>query len=122
MDSKRFNELAKALASGQSRRGIVKGLAAGFLGSAAALIGRRADAARIKRGPGRLCREDANCEEFALCRSNGLRKICTCSFCYEDCVQSCFAINSTFSFNQGVPCAAACAIECSEGFESCDLG
>lgn len=45
MDPRRFDELSKGLASRSSRRSVVKGLGAGVLGGALALVGRgRADA------------------------------------------------------------------------------
>src|SRR5215217_2679585 len=68
MDSKRFNELTKALASGQSRRGVAKGLAAGLVGGVFGFASRnKADARRKLTPPGTICREDADCAEPGSC-------------------------------------------------------
>jgi hypothetical protein len=115
VDSNRFNELVKALASGQSRRGVLRGLAAGFAGSALSLIGHGANAAANPRGPGRLCRENADCIEGAICVFNGRNRVCACADCYNECVAGCFEINFQFNFTngRGLSCEAECAIECS---------
>jgi hypothetical protein len=116
MDSKRFSELTKALASGQSRRGVVKGLAAGFAGGMLGLVGRGdAEAARKKTGPGRVCRENANCLDGLLCLYDppSRRRKCTCinPVCYEKCVfTECVDVN--FTINQGPDCEQQCAYDC----------
>jgi hypothetical protein len=117
MDSKRFNELAKALASGQSRRGVVKGLAAGFFGGAVGFLGRgRADAAAGPRRPGSICRENANCIEGASCYYDGRRRYCACDFIYQNCLNECFSVNYTvnFGFNQENFCERTCATQAVE--------
>ena len=59
MDSRRFDDLAKALATGTSRRGMLKGLAGALAGGTLAFAGgRRANAAR---GYGRFCTSGAQC-------------------------------------------------------------
>ena len=114
MDSKRFNELTKALASGQSRRGVVKGLAAGLVGGVFGLRGRGGTEARIKSGPGRICREHANCEEdlYCLYDAQSRRRKCTCvnPFCFNGCTAECFDVN--FTINSSEDCDEKCANAC----------
>ncbi len=114
MDSKRFSEITKALASGQSRRGVVKGLAAGLAGGILSLRDRGQTEARTKSGPGRICREDANCAEgtFCLYDNQSRRRKCTCysPVCLEYCTYECTDIN--FSFNSSENCEEQCRYEC----------
>jgi hypothetical protein len=114
MDSKRFNELTKALASGKSRRGVVKGLAAGLVGGVFGLRGRGATEAREKTGPGRICREHANCADglYCLYDQQTRRRKCTCvnPFCFESCSAQCFEVNFTFNFADN--CTDECANAC----------
>lgn len=114
MDSKRFNELTKALASGQSRRGVVKGLAAGLVGGVFGLRGRGGTEAREKTGPGRICREHANCQDglFCLYDAQTRRRKCTCvnPKCFEICTSECFDVN--FTINSSGNCTDECAFQC----------
>lgn len=122
MDSKRFNDLTKALASGQSRRGVAKGLAAGFFGGLLGIKGRgSAEAARRRRGPGALCREHANCVDGTRCLDDyGTRRktctLCVDFFCQEECLNSCYHLNQTvstnFAFNNGQSCEETCSQAC----------
>jgi hypothetical protein len=120
MDSKRFSELTKALASGQSRRGVVKGLAAGLVGGVLGLRGRGETEARTKAGPGRICREHANCDDRLYCLNDSKtrRNKCTCVHtpCFNDCTDECFGFNATFSFNFQFDdnCTDECAYRCSD--------
>lgn len=121
MDDKRFNELVKALASGQSRRGVVKGLAAGLVGGAVGLVRRGgADAARSSRGAGRTCREDANCGVYGHCIPDPItgRKRCVCvnPVCQSRCEDYCYGFNRTspYQFNQCIPFRTNQTLDCSQ--------
>jgi hypothetical protein len=118
MDSKRFSELTKALANGQSRRGVVKGLAAGLVGGVLGLRGRDNTEARTPAGPGRVCREHANCDEdlYCLYDSKTRRSKCTCvqPRCFDNCERECLNFNGGFSFNFQFDdnCTDECAYRC----------
>jgi hypothetical protein len=114
MDSKRFNELTKALASGRSRRGVVKGFAAGLVGGVFGLRGRGEAEARTAAGPGRICREHANCADglYCLLDQQTRRRKCTCVVpkCFDICTNECFDVNFTFNFSGD--CTEECARQC----------
>ena len=117
MDGKRFNELTKALASGQSRRGVVRGLAGGLVASALGLVGRDKEvSARAKTGPGHICREHANCVEGIFCLKDPVtrRRKCTCvdQKCFFFCSQACNQVNFVFNFAE--TCTDECAYECAD--------
>lgn len=119
MDSKRFNDLTKALASGQSRRGVAKGLAAGLVGGVFGFARRdKADARRKLTPPGTICREDADCAEPGKCywdtRTRRYRCGCIEPYCYSSCVNECYNFNQTINqtFNQLEACEDFCADEC----------
>lgn len=96
MESKRFDELSKAVASMSSRRHVVKGIAAGVVASAAGIFGRGAtDAAARKRRFDEICRKPGDCEEGLLCTpaGHGRDRCCTAegNVCGGHCCQTvCF--------------------------------
>jgi hypothetical protein len=117
MDNKRFNELTKALASGQSRRGVAKGLAAGLVGGLIGFArGGKASARRTLTPPGSICRENSDCAEPGQClydqRTRRYRCGCIDPFCLQGCLNQCVDFNQTF--NQGVNQTEDCQEFCSQ--------
>jgi hypothetical protein len=86
MDGNRFDELTRALGSGRSRRGILKGLGASAL--AAAGVGRLAApaAARRKRSVGNSCASNNDCASGLCVQESRTRKICRCQSGTDCCV------------------------------------
>lgn len=73
MDTQRFDDLARAVAGGRSRRGLMRGLSgAAALWGSGRLIG--ASAHHAKAGPGDPCRTDSQCvaaDAPMICANNG---------------------------------------------------
>ncbi len=66
--SERFDELAKAIARGQSRRTALKRLAGGVLGGALVLVGVREASAQDADPAGKKCRREGHpCEGNQVC-------------------------------------------------------
>lgn len=81
MESKRFDELSKAVASMASRRGVVKGLVAGVAAGVAGVFrGVGIDAAARKRGLNEICRKPGDCAAGLVCTPAGNgRSRCQCA-------------------------------------------
>ena len=120
MDGDRFNELTKAIASGASRRSVVKSIAAGIIGSVlgVARVGATGAQERV-RGPGRVCRENSDCVAGAECRSDGLRKRCACAGDTQPCGRACIPFDAccTDSDCGGLTCCngTCCDLLCKDG-------
>lgn len=97
MNEHRFDDLAKALATGTSRRGVLKGLAGGAAGTALAVLsGRDADAKRkkpkkSKKGAAQgepcnatVCGPGEFCCNFSCSICAPLGSSCTQQFCGDE--------------------------------------
>jgi hypothetical protein len=144
MDGQRFDEITKALATGASRRQILRGVVAGLVGALASGLSREhAAAARRCKGAGGKCTADRDCcqDDPARCADGkccpkprycastgtccppGLKCCgdgeCTAGSCRKAQGEACTAgteCASSFCVD-GVCCDAACAGEC----EACTL-
>ena len=121
VDHQRFDDLTKTLAGGASRRGALRALAGGAVGTLATLIGRPAAAAPpAGKGPNKTdccppelprlcadfsCREccaDTDCGNGRVCLANG-----TCaSPCNSeaDCVAAGCALTQCYATDEGAVC------------------
>lgn len=127
MESKRFDDLSKAVATMASRRRVLRGIAGGVIASVTGLIGSRgADAAR-KRALGEICRKPGDCDASLTCvpADYGRNRCCqaegnwcngaccqtlcdgdlgcadavTNVECYHECVDGlCFHLNNGFNY------------------------
>ena len=75
MDERRFDELTRSLASGASRRNVLRGLAGGAAAAAMALTrGGRARAQQAGLAPGAACTDSSQCSQLTgatVCADNG---------------------------------------------------
>lgn len=78
MDDRSFDALARVLGSGRSRRQIIKALASGALGVAAAGVGRERASAAHSRSVGNSCSRNADCASGLCVQESRTRKICHC--------------------------------------------
>jgi len=74
MSAERFDELAKALATGSSRRTVLKALAATAAGGVLALLGGKT----VEAG-GKKCSNDCDCPSHSFCTSGGVCVHFTCT-------------------------------------------
>ena len=95
MDDARFDRLARGIAAGSSRRGLLKSA----LGAAAMALGlsESANAAATRRAPGSSCRKDGECIEGAVCKTVSGRQICACSSGLKACNDLCIPSGSCCS-------------------------
>jgi CXCXC repeat len=121
MDHQRFDEITKTLASGTSRRKMIKGLAIGALGTAFGL--RRAattGAAPSCRALGESCRDDSSCcpNQHLFCDIVGATGAhrCECTTGFVACGGVCVSISCP-SGGQFDP--ATCGCVCPSGTELC---
>jgi hypothetical protein len=129
LEGKRFDDLSRAVAGMASRRGVVRGIVGGAIAGLIGGIGLRdAEAGRVKRAPGDICRKPDDCESN-VCEPDGSgRSRCACTTgsvlcngaccqtlcdtqmgcldpfvhisCYESCEANiCFGTNNYFNFN-----------------------
>lgn len=79
MDGRRFDQMARTLANGVTRRTAVRRIGGAVVAAGLALIGHRRGEATVCRQPGRLCRENANCCN-GLCggKNETGRRTCLC--------------------------------------------
>jgi hypothetical protein len=120
MDGRRFDDLAKGLATTPSRRKVLKGLAGGIVAGMAALLGRsEADAQRITQaycgnqvcdGDPSVCRDGCSCCVFG----NGNTRCMP----LDDCLRRGGAPGGGTSPNQGT-CAAG-ANRCLDDSQACN--
>ena len=136
MDNKRFDDIAKSIASLASRRSVVKGMVGGAL---AGVVGSRGVDAAKKRGEGQTCRNSPECAEGLSCliASDGRRRCGSCgeatvcgsiccntycsedlvcadsvtdAVCYQSCLESyCYSSNFNYTFNHTGNCEEYCA-------------
>lgn len=128
MDGNRFDELSRVVAGAASRRGVLRGIAAGMIaGIASGTRLRGADARRSLRGTGELCRKPGECESnvcvtdatgrgrcgcpsgSSVCNGSCCQTFCHPEFgcvdsfvnvqCFDDCEQAvCFGVNNSFNY------------------------
>ena len=120
MDSQQFDDLTRALATGSSRRKVLKGLFAGVAGAVGLRRVTPANAATC-RNLGEACRNDSSCcsGQGLFCDTVGTtgaqRCECDLSQGFVNCGGQCFSTNcpagATFS------CAGGC--QCPSGSELC---
>jgi hypothetical protein len=75
MDGQRFDRLARGLAAGTSRRGVMRGLAAAVTAGALARVGRRQVSGQELLAPGEQCTSTQQCDQFGgpqACADNGI--------------------------------------------------
>ncbi|MCC7023173.1 MAG: hypothetical protein IT338_10105 [Thermomicrobiales bacterium] len=102
MDDHRFDDLARAVAGGGSRRGLLRGLA----GAAALLVAGRATKATAhhgRSGPGDPCRTDSDCvaaDAPMICSDNG--------FTYDGLLNCCTFEGSRCGFDEACCGDAVC--------------
>jgi len=119
MDSNRFDDITKALATGTSRRKMVKGLLAG----AAGIVGLRRvatlEAAPTCRALGESCRTDASCcsGQHLFCQQIGATgaQRCECETGFINCGGVCVAGPGPCCVEGQVACGGACFNECPSG-------
>ena len=121
MDGHKFDDVARALAAGASRRTILKGLFAGAVGAVG--LGR---AARVGAGPsgtrtlGQSCRSDADCQpgQHLFCDQVGTTGAsrCECTLGFESCDGVCV---STTCPGGAAFDAATCSCACPADTEVC---
>jgi hypothetical protein len=127
MESKRFDDLSKAVANISSRRHVLKGLVAGAVAGVVGVIANRgADAAQTRRAYNEICRKPGDCADGLTCVPSGHGRsrcclingtacndaccdtLCTNEYgcadadtnptCYHRCVNSlCFHMNNNFN-------------------------
>ena len=61
MDQERFDRLTRTLASGQTRRGVLKGLGGGLMAGMFAALGRSDALADVCKADGKACKKDDQC-------------------------------------------------------------
>jgi hypothetical protein len=81
VDSKRFDELSKALATGRSRRTVLKGLAGGLVAGVAGLSTGWSVTARAQDGSGEQGDEGDPCSDVLTC---GPGLVCAEGYCAAD--------------------------------------
>jgi hypothetical protein len=139
MESKRFDELSKAIATMASRRKVLRGIVAGVAAATAGVVSRGVAEAG-SRGPGQICRKTGDCLAGLTCDPVGYgRSRCSCPegqsgcgstccttfcspdqvcyddqidpVCYADCVNEyCYGTNSSsFFINGQYTCEEFCA-------------
>lgn len=91
MDGKRFDEFARELAGGVSRRRLLRSLAGG---AAAMVVGSRlaasAEAACTPPGPRNFCNVDSDCCSGGVCRLGA----CRCGSGFKQCGDRCVTIST----------------------------
>ena len=127
MDYERFDDLTRALATGTSRRRVLRGLVGSALGGALSLVGLEAMAANC-RLIGQRCNDAHSCCKGAICTAKGVcrcnkdRGFLSCNGDGTTCVNTnnseehCGACNSPCGANevcQGGQCV------CASGFHRC---
>jgi uncharacterized protein YndB with AHSA1/START domain len=87
MEGQRFDDIARTLAGGLSRRTVVRRIGAVAAGAGLALLGRGRGEAATCRGVGLTCREHANCcsRNCGPKNSTGRRTCAACGPGEEDC-------------------------------------
>ncbi|MEA2597212.1 MAG: hypothetical protein QOF01_3681 [Thermomicrobiales bacterium] len=114
MDGRRFDDISKALAAGTSRRSVLARLVAGVAGGVLGAGSIAAGEAASKRGPGRTCRETANCVAGAKCvKGDRGRKVCSCVDGREACRDQCVDPNTAY-LNDPRNCGS-CGKRCRSG-------
>lgn len=88
MDNHRFDRFVRAMATASTRRRLLQGLAGLVVGGAGASFHSIGGEAAVCRGPGRLCREAANCCAHSYC-GNGPHRRCTCDPAFTACGSVC---------------------------------
>ncbi len=82
MDARKFVEVTRALGSGASRRGVIKGAAGAAIAGLSALVGvQRADAARVACNSDEKCEAKCGREDAVCCRPSGAPK----AYCIRGC-------------------------------------
>lgn len=84
MDQDRFDDVARTLAAGATRRGALRALAGGAVGSLVALLGPRAAGAACAAA-GRRCGDGRRCCRGAVCKGGA----CACRAGLTDCGGRC---------------------------------
>lgn len=118
MDSSRFDDVTKALATGQPRRQIVKGLAGSALASVLAWFGMGETAAARCRDVGENCRANADCCERNCIQTDENSRQCACPTGTQLCpgTRRCVGLCTGGQiFN-----ATTCACECPPGTQLCN--
>jgi hypothetical protein len=112
MDSRDFDQLARIIGAGRTRRGVFKALAGGALGAVAAAAGFRPSiAASHARLVGNSCSANVDCASGLCVKESRSRKICAC-VSPADCPPatdpchsaSCSAGACGFTVNTGASC------------------
>jgi hypothetical protein len=89
MESKRFDDLSKAIATVASRRKILRGVVAGVAAAAAGAVG-LSTAEAGSRGPGQICRKTGDCQPGLTCEPAGYgRSRCSCFAGTSPCGNTC---------------------------------
>jgi hypothetical protein len=78
MDSRNFDHLARVVGAGTSRRGILKALAGGVFGAAAASLGLAGVSAHQQRSVGNSCLTNSDCASGLCVTESRTRKTCRC--------------------------------------------
>ena len=117
MDGHRFDDLTRALASGSSRRRVLKGLVGGAAGGALSLVGLRRAGASHGRPAGATCIRNEHCAS-GVCDPQTRR----CAGCVPF-NQRCDPAENACCQEQGGPTICSpIAVGCSLGFTFCAQG
>jgi hypothetical protein len=104
MDGMRFDNVSRALASGTSRRRVIKGLFAGVVAALGAKALPAAAETCTPPGPRAFCNFDVECCDESVCRGG----VCTCPSGMKECKGGCIPRGNT--------CGPT---YCPAGFKSC---
>jgi len=137
VDNKRFDDIAKSIASLASRRSVVKGMVGGAI---AGVVGLRESYAAGMRSAGQICRKNEDCASKTCGPKDTTgRRRCTCdvgspcrgvccltycsedlvcadsvtdAVCYRSCLESyCYSSNFNYTFNHTGNCEEFCAFD-----------
>ena len=113
MDGHQFDDLTRTLASGTSRRRVLKGIGGAAAAGAFTLLGmKRSDAAPRCRELGKPCQSDAQCCDRACTNFK-----CACPVGSTACNNVCL-VDTTFLTDEGN--CGGCGIACSAGETCCN--
>lgn len=117
MDGSRFDELTRSLARTRSRRSLLK-LAIGSLGAAVATRA-GATAATVRRGPGSICRNAADCQS-GICGpvDRTGRRRCLCPVGQERCNGAC--LDPLTVYQSDPKNCGSCGRRCAAGAVCCN--